>query len=172
MFRNEWNWQYPMLFVKIVILIRYSNKKTIFRKMNLILDLENWHWIQKIAIFDSLQSKSLIRYKKNHLRMSIRIPKYVSYFTCLTLQIHNCHHNTVLVVPQKNRKIERAKKFYLKLWCPWVLKNPKMFFVNIDCDLAARRMAAAALCADFYCFSFFSLLYCLSSLLFFLLYIP
>ena len=46
-----------------------------------------------------------------------------------------------------------------------------MFFVDIDCDLAARWMAAAALCADFLLFLvFFSLVLSLFSLLFFLLY--
>ena len=45
-------------------LIQYSNKKSNFSKIELILDHENWHNKLKIALFDSTESKSFRRYEK------------------------------------------------------------------------------------------------------------
>ena len=46
--------------------IQYSNKKSNFSNINLILDHENWHHKLKIALFDSTKSKGLTRYEKIH----------------------------------------------------------------------------------------------------------
>ena len=44
-----------MSFMKVIYIIQYSDKKTSFRKIKLILDLEN-------AVFDSPQLKGFTRY--------------------------------------------------------------------------------------------------------------
>ena len=55
-----------MSLIKVVHLIQYSNNKTNFRKIELILDLEIWHQkLKKNLFFDSPQSKGFKRYQKS-----------------------------------------------------------------------------------------------------------
>ena len=113
--------------IKVVHLIQYSNKKTNFREINLILNLKNWHWNQKYPAFDSSQSNSLRRYQKILWRCSFGC-KSLSNFFCLTMKFHNCHHTNarffttipyfyLVLVPLLNRKM--ALDYSTILHSPW-----------------------------------------------------
>ena len=66
-----------MLLIKVVHLIQYSNKKTNFRKIKLILDLENWSWKLKNAVFWQPSIKRFYKVSKNPLRMFIWMQKSI-----------------------------------------------------------------------------------------------
>ena len=74
-----------MSLIKVVCLIQYSEKKTNFRKIKLVLDIENWHRKLKNAIFDSLQFKVFIRYQKILWRYFFG-GKNLLNVTCLTMK--------------------------------------------------------------------------------------
>ena len=65
---------------KIALLTQISNKKTNFRKVKLVLDLENWHWELKIASFWKLSSiKQSYKISKNPLEMFIWMQKSTEF---------------------------------------------------------------------------------------------
>ena len=73
-----------MLLIKLVFLIRYSDKKIIFRKIVLIFGLQNWLWKLKISNFLQSSIKWFYKILKNsriefHLH-HWEIPQPSSYY--------------------------------------------------------------------------------------------
>ena len=79
------------LFIKVVHLIQYSNEKTNFREIKIILDLENWHQELKNAVFWQLSIKRLYMVSKILWGCSFGCKDLLN-FTCLVMKFHNCHH--------------------------------------------------------------------------------
>ena len=75
--------------MKVVFLIKYSDKKIIFRKVQLIFDLQNR--------LKSPLSKGFIRYQKNLLECSFEF-KILLDFTCTTEKFHKLHHACKYVI--------------------------------------------------------------------------
>ena len=64
-----------MLLIKVVILVWYSCKKIIFRKIKLIFDLENWLWKLKFGKLYGFCSEHIGQKSKIHLTTSYCMPK-------------------------------------------------------------------------------------------------
>ena len=96
--KDPWEWFiFKTLIMKAVLLIEYSDKKIIFRKIKLNLaskiDSENW----KFPIFISPQSKGLTRYQKILLGGSFKC-KNLWNFNCTIEKFHNCHHSSAHLI--------------------------------------------------------------------------
>ena len=76
------------------VLIQYSNKKTNFRRIKLIIDLKNWHKNHKMLFFESIQSKGFTKCQKILQGCSFGFKSLLT-FTCLTIKFHNFHHATL-----------------------------------------------------------------------------
>ena len=78
-----WEWFIlKMLLMKDVPLIKYSDKKIISRKIELIFSLQNWLWKLKMSV---------TRYQKILLGGSFKCKNLLN-FNCTTEKFHNCHH--------------------------------------------------------------------------------
>ena len=67
-----------MLLIKVFLLIWYSNKKTVFKKIKLIFGLENWIW--KLEMTNSYRLAILSLHKISKSPLSMLISKQKSYY--------------------------------------------------------------------------------------------
>ena len=79
---NKFSWKwfiFKMLLIKLVLLIRYSDKKIIFRKIELIFGLQNWLWKLKLSNFWQSSIKRSYKISKVPLRGLIEIQKTIEF---------------------------------------------------------------------------------------------
>ena len=108
-----------MSLLKVVHLIQYSNKKINFRKIKLILDLENWHPKLKNAIFWQPSIKRFYKKSKTPLRMFIWMQK--------SIEFHLPHYESLQLSSCYSRPISNTSwKEFLELVFWYVLKEPSV----------------------------------------------
>ena len=93
MFKKEWNWQCHkgwltlVLLIEAVLLFNILKWKQNFRKIKLILDLENWHQKLKNLFSHNPQSRGLTRYQqdcKNCPDKTVQVGQYWTDWQYLT----------------------------------------------------------------------------------------
>ena len=73
---NRFLWElftFKMLLMKVVLLIKYSEKKIIFRKIQLNFGLNNWLWKVKMSNFCQSSIKMPYKISKNPFRRLIQL---------------------------------------------------------------------------------------------------
>ena len=75
-----WEWFiFKILLMKVVLLIKYSDKKIIFRKIQLSFGLQNWLWKLKMSNFWQSSIKMPYKISKNPFRRLIQMQKSIEF---------------------------------------------------------------------------------------------
>ena len=98
-----------ILLIKVVLLIQYSDKKIIFRKIKLIFDLLNWHWKLKMSNFWQSSIKSSYKISKNPLGGLCKCKNLVN-LTFITNKFQHCHHPTACIPTEFNQTVRSNRK--------------------------------------------------------------
>ena len=95
---NKFPWEWfilKILLMKVVLLIKYSDEKIIFRKIQLSFGLQNWLWKLKMSNFWQFSIKMPYKISKNPFRRLIQMQNYwissalLRNSTTLTILIFN-----------------------------------------------------------------------------------
>ena len=79
---NKFSWKpflLKILWMKIFLLIKYSDKKIIFRKIQLNFGLQNWLWKLKMSNFWQFSIKMPYKISKNPFRRLIQMQKSIEF---------------------------------------------------------------------------------------------
>ena len=122
-----WEWfMFKILLMKVVLLIKYSDKKIIFRKIQLSFGLQNWLWKLKMSNFWQSSIKMPYKITKNPFRWLIQMQKSIEF------QLHHWEIPQLSTYYCRLKFVSHPRHFFLLLNPQFVCSQPPNSFIA-DC---------------------------------------